>query len=1663
MTLQRLLHPDVARWFETSLGDPTAAQAACLPHILAKRSVLLSSPTGTGKTLAAFLGVLDGLYREQGAGSLPTGEIRAVYVSPLRALTYDMRKNLMVPIEGLGMQSRILVASRTGDTSAGERAAIRRRPPHLFLTTPESLAIVLSQPAYRDALRSCEYVIVDELHALAENKRGAHLMVSLERLENLVARPLCRVGLSATVAPLERVAQFLTGPGRPCRVLAPSWEKESLVEVLTPLHRSAYPPAGYAGSRMIADVARIVEENRTTLIFTNTRSNTENVSMRLRRMLPALADQMETHHSSLDRDLRLEVEDRLKDGQLRAVVCSTSLELGIDIGSVDSVVMMSTPKGISRALQRIGRSGHSIRQMSHGVLVATNINDLIECVVCAEMAKRRRLDPVAPLENALDVAIQHVVGMAMEGGYTVEDAWSTLRRSDGFRSLTRADFDSILRYLEGGGASLEAQYRATFGKIEIRDGLLTTVSKAVERSYLVNVGTIAAAGAVRVVLDHRSLGEVEEGFAKSLAPGDIFVMAGRTVRLEESGVEVLYVSAADGRLPTIPSWNANKMPLASGLAEEVRRFRTELWTRLVRHGESAEEISGWLVEGWNISRFNAEAILEHFGNQLRFSTIPREGHFLIEAFRDEGNDPDRVHYFFHSLIGRSANDALSRIIACRVQQAVGGNALVTIDDYGFLLSMKTFQAMGLEEWKELFQPEEALSALESALRGSELVKWQFSGVAQTGLMVPRNLPGKERKLKQLRWSSEILFRVLSEREPDHPLLRQAYRDAMHTFLDSGRAMDFLREARSMDWELIEVPAVTPFSFGMYMSKIREGMMLEDPEEAMERLFHEMNRRLQQAASGFVCLLAAGLLCLGGQTFAAEDSPVLDKPRVAALENGGLRCGAGSAVFSNDGRMSIFVGGDCLVRDAGLACGLHGYLASPAFEDGQVQRKPGEYVYGGRLPGHPVRFRLEAAPEADALRIRVKRQGSWPPAASWCAFQLDLPLAAFAGSLLKADGKEVALPEENLREVIVRGARHLVFSPGDPRRRLEIFCATGVDVRDGRAWGMPVYQIGISVRDGADPGRAEASLLIRFPEGRSEDLRPRLCVPALGYSAGGLKEVTMEWPRGEARPADAVRIQDLGGRVLVQGRFGPTLSPEHMQSDFASFAFSELREPGTCKVVWDAGEDREIEIKPTIFSQAVWVPTLRDFLPWQMCHAAVKFEGGRLPELPACHLDDARRVPANFPGIDGFRSYECDLTPFKEGDMIPCGAGGWHDAGDYDLNVHAQAHTTWKLALAHEEFCIQNDETTLDLAGQRVVVGVPDGVPDILQQVQWGAVWLLAMQQGDGLVYPGVCGRPGGQYTSALTPEKLSDGQPGTGDERHLYVDYQPASQLAHVIALAAAGRVLKTIDPELAGRCTDAARLSHGYYVKAPRVYRPNVYFSGGAENGRDGAGVAALAELYLTTRSADDLAELERRSPEIAGLPVAWPSPYATSCGQWWYAPSTLARLVGLLREGRLKSAILRLCERASREQASQASPRPWPLQRWHLLDWGAAGHCLARPFDAYYLEKAVPGIFRLADTQREMLWMYGYHPLSEALFVCVEDPAMPAPKFLYNGRLHGRHGSAAASVAGAVIPGMSGIEDADTVFYHDAHGNYRQNEACIYTAADYLFAVHALKSAGY
>ena len=912
-------------WFARRHGEPTPIQAAAWPVIAEGRNVLIVSPTGTGKTLAAFLGVLDALAGEHAEGRL-TESLRCLYISPLRALGYDLAKNLQAPLQEIyGDTGPIKIGLRSGDTPPTERQRQFDHPPHLLLTTPESLGLMLSQEKWLPRLATVRWVIVDELHALAENKRGTHLTLSLERLEDVVAsgpgRPqvpevpgstppagLQRIGLSATVHPREDAAAFLGGVGRDVAVIEAPSAKRMDLRVYCPLQRDPYPRAGFSGQRLIRELAKLVSANRTTLVFTNTRSGAESATYWLKEQLPALADRIECHHASLDRELRLDVEDRLKKGELRAVVCSTSLELGIDIGSIDLVVLLATPKGVARALQRVGRAGHSLREVSRGLLMATNVGDLVECCATALLARAGHLDRLRIPEAPLDVLAQHLMSLACTGAPSRDAAYGQARRAHPFRHLPRADFDAVVEFLAGGGESLRRQYTDLFGKIHLEGDTFEVRSGPVRRDYLQNIGTISGEGMVQVILRHTRIGSIEEGFFRRLKVGDVFALAGRALRVERTGAMECFVARADGTTPTVPRWGANKFPLANRVAREIRSFRAELRERF-EAGEAAGPLQDWIARRLDCGATNAAVIHRVHAAQHGMSEIPTGDFLLVESFVEisepeetappkppplrrrgmpasasepgqlamagvwldpkarskassaasktapaaptlrAGTTPGatiRRHYFFHALIGRAANDALGRVIGLRLARLRGGNAVATADDYGFVLTVASDQALDTADLPGLLSEGGFQDDLMASLRQSDLLKYHFRNAAQTGLMVYRNHFGSEKSVRKLQWSAEVIFNVLEQHEPQHVLLREARRDALHTFLDGERAEAFLHDLHEHQRpvRLREVPLVSPLAFGMYATKIREALMVEDPQETLERLYHHWWAKLE---------------------------------------------------------------------------------------------------------------------------------------------------------------------------------------------------------------------------------------------------------------------------------------------------------------------------------------------------------------------------------------------------------------------------------------------------------------------------------------------------------------------------------------------------------------------------------------------------------------------------------------------------------------------------------------------------------------------------------------------------------------------------------------------------------------------------------------------------
>ena len=852
----------ILEWFEKRFHKPTPPQAGAWPRIAGGANVLIISPTGTGKTFAAFLSVLNQLAIEHAAGKLKQ-QLRAIYVSPLRALSYDLEKNLKQPLtEVYGSAPPIHVGLRSGDTSSGERQKQFDRPPHILLTTPESLSLLLTQKKWQPTLETVQWLIVDEIHAMAENKRGAHLSISMERIADLVAArgtKLQRIGLSATVAPVEDASRFLVGTNGACEIIDTSAAKKIDMRVYSPLGKNPYPPSGYTGERLIAELGRLVQANRTTLVFTNTRSGAEAATFWLQRALPELSDQIECHHASLGRDVRQEVEDRLKRGELRAVVCSTSLELGIDIGSVDLVVMLSTPKGVSRALQRTGRAGHNINTVSRGLIMATNLNDLVECCATVLLARTRQLDPIRIPRAPLDVLAQHLASMGCIRRWNFDEALTLVRRAYPYRDLRDDEFRDVIDYLAGGGKSLRHQYSELFGKIHLDETSFETRTGITQRDLLQNLGVIPNEGVVSVRLKSRTLGSIEETFLRNLNIGDVFIIAGRAVKLERVGMMEVFVSKADHATPTVPRWNANKMPLTNKVAEEIVAFRGEIRAQIESKGANDASITPWVAERLDCGQVNADLIHQMYAAQHALSEIPTADFLLVEEYVSQGNEgppeeevlqkrkpmkrrlparmPTARHYFFHCLIGRAGNEALSRVLALRISRLRGGNAVATPDDYGFVLTVTATQKISEADLAALLSPQNFAEDLNESLSRSDLLKYHFRNAAQAGLMVYRNFFGEQKSVRKLQWSAEVIFNVLNQYEPDHVLLREARRDAVHTYLDLDGALAYLQRMQNLPARLKPVWRVPPLSFALFVTKIKEALLVEDPRAMTERLFN----------------------------------------------------------------------------------------------------------------------------------------------------------------------------------------------------------------------------------------------------------------------------------------------------------------------------------------------------------------------------------------------------------------------------------------------------------------------------------------------------------------------------------------------------------------------------------------------------------------------------------------------------------------------------------------------------------------------------------------------------------------------------------------------------------------------------------------------------------
>jgi ATP-dependent Lhr-like helicase len=877
-----LLDPVVREWWVEQFGAYvpgnggffTPPQKEAIPLIHEGENALVCAPTGSGKTLASFTGIINELFARDRAEGLENS-VYCLYVSPLKSLANDIHRNLEVPLKGItgklderGEDVEIRHAIRHGDTSSSDRQAMLETTPHILNTTPETLAILLNSPKFKQKLETVEYVIVDEIHSLAENKRGTHLAVSLERLEHLCEESPTRVGCSATVEPLDTVAEFLVGreePGGPPReyeVVDTRFVREFDIELTCPTDDLIDTPREVVNGRFYDHLDDLVAEHTQTLVFTNTRSGAERVLHNLRERYPDYdEDNSACHHGSLSKDRRQAVEQQLKEGDLDVVTTSTSLELGIDMPHIDLVVQVGSPKSVAALLQRVGRAGHQLGETVTGRVVALDRDELVECAVMLKKAEEGFVDRVFIPENAQDVAAQQVYGMAINGPRPEAEVRGVLRRAYPYREYDDAAYEQLMRYLTADYPGMEE--KNVYAKVwrdrndppggehhypeyDVGQRLIGKRGRMARVIYMTNIGTIPDSFTCDVFTrgGDEWVGQLDEAYLDTLESGDVFVLGGSRYEYRYRRGSKVYVDPTSAR-PTVPSWFSERLPLSYDLGREILRFQRELLARLKHGGKS--EVRVWLRE-FPLDEHSVRALTRMFDEQVRYlgpEGVSTDGRLVVEEELDR--EAYERRYYVHSNYGRRFNDGFSRLLAYRVAQETNANVQVAVADNGFTLSMPLNRKVDLVGVLEDIDPGDARGDLRASLEGTDLLERYFRINATRALMILKRYKGHEKSASQQQVNAEMLLGFAEELE-SFAVIEETYREILEDKLNLAGIQGVLAAIQAGDVTVTteRVDSPSPRAFGLATLMASDVVLAEDESEVL-REFHR--RVLEEIEDG----------------------------------------------------------------------------------------------------------------------------------------------------------------------------------------------------------------------------------------------------------------------------------------------------------------------------------------------------------------------------------------------------------------------------------------------------------------------------------------------------------------------------------------------------------------------------------------------------------------------------------------------------------------------------------------------------------------------------------------------------------------------------------------------------------------------------------------------
>ena len=810
-------------WFKRQGWKPFPFQLEAWAAYEAGESGLVHAPTGLGKTYAVWGGPLLEWLAEDNHSQTKTEPLRVLWLTPLRALANDTAESLRAPLTALGLPWT--VGLRTGDTTTAARQKQRERFPTALITTPESLSLLLTHADTRQKFSTLRCVIVDEWHELLGSKRGVQTELCLARLRYWL--PELRVwGLSATLGNLRQALEVLLGAStehHKSSLISAQAGKRFALKTLIPRRAESFPRAGHTGLTLLPSVIRQIEKRQTTLLFTNTRSQTEIWFQALTAARPDWIGQLGLHHGSVDRAVREDVEDRLRAGSIKCVVCTASLDLGVDFSPVEQVIQVGGPKGIARMLQRAGRSGHQPGAVSRIVCVPAHALELVEFAAVREAIARGDMESREPLDCPLDVLVQHLITMALGGGITADEALAEIRGAHSYRNLSDDDWQWVLDFVTRGGRSLRAYPQ--FHRVQ-RDGeSLVVTQPLVTRLHRMSIGTITSDSSMIVkLMKGGDLGTIEEGFIARLRPGDGFSFAGRRLELVRVRDMTAFVRRAKKPARLIPQWLGGKMPLSTQLAHAVR---------LMLAAANRGEFRGPEMK-------SAKPVLEL---QAAWSAIPEPDELLLEWLQSR----DGFHYFVYPFAGRLAHEGLAALCAWRLGRAQPRSFTLTMNDYGFCLTTPSALELDAGGWRRLLSPARLLDDLLECLNGTELAKRQFREIARVAGLVFQGYPGAGKSVRQLQASSGLIYDVFAKYDPENRLLDQARREVLERQLEVRRLRDAMEAMEKMTLHECRLEHLSPLAFPLWAMWIQAQVSSEQWGDRVKRMVAELETAAKDGA------------------------------------------------------------------------------------------------------------------------------------------------------------------------------------------------------------------------------------------------------------------------------------------------------------------------------------------------------------------------------------------------------------------------------------------------------------------------------------------------------------------------------------------------------------------------------------------------------------------------------------------------------------------------------------------------------------------------------------------------------------------------------------------------------------------------------------------------